>query len=93
LISDSTLVISPSRHFFSGGIDDAHQRELACSNDRRTGDTALRSGFAEGDGFRMQQDREEWCIFWFKGKICRMAEILTDGFSLETLKSKQVFSF
>ncbi len=55
-ISNSALVISRSRRFFRGGIDDAIQREVGCSNDRRTGGTALRSGLAEGERFRVKED-------------------------------------
>ena len=64
--------------FFRGGIDDAFKGEVDDSDIRRTGGMALRSGFTEGEGLRMEQDGEGWCIFWLKGKNCRMAAILTD---------------
>ena len=45
--------LSVEAFFFRGGIDDAFQREVDCSDVRRASGMALRSGFAEGEGFSM----------------------------------------
>jgi hypothetical protein len=42
--------------FLCGWIYDAFKREVDRSDVRGTGSVALRSGFAEGEGFRMKQD-------------------------------------
>jgi hypothetical protein len=48
--------LSVEAFFFCGGINNAIQREVDYSDVRRTSGMALRSGFAEGEGFRMKKD-------------------------------------
>ena len=49
--------------FLCGGINDAFEWEVNRSDMRRAGGMALRRGLAEGEGFRMQEVREDWGFF------------------------------
>ena len=69
--------------FLRGGIDDAFQREVDDSDIRRTGCMALRSGFAEGEGLRMQQDGEDRGLVFdpirCRGNLPRQAFVAGDA--------------